>query len=547
VTHLRKGGARIDVWTSVSVLKDAAGEPIGVVAVNRDVSTLKRAREAVADSERKYRHLVEDMQDVVFAMDATGTVTYISPRAEEFTGWAPDEITGRSFLEFIHPDDCEAETAHFADQMRGVPGDSEFRVIDKFGSVHWVRSSSRAVEHGGQIVGLRGVLDDITDRKRDEEENLRIEKLESLAVLAGGIAHDFNNILTAVTANLSVAAEEAAAGEDVADSIEDARRAAAMAKALTLQLLSFSKGGEPVKETTSIGEIVTASAKFALSGAASKLKLSIADDLWLAEVDPSQIGRMIENLVINADQSMGDGGTVVVKLGNVDPFAAKDDQRPSVLPGRSIKLTVADSGKGIPESDLQRIFDPYFTTKEQGSGLGLASVHTVVNRHGGRISVKSEEGRGTTFTVLLPAVEGRAHESSVPSQQSTVLGERILIMDDDRLVQISARRALTRLGYDVVIAEDGDLALGKYVAARSNGQPFDLVIMDLVIPGGMGGKEAIKRLLEIDPRARAIVSSGYSTDPVMSDYQEHGFKGAVAKPWDLDEIGRTIREVLDGG
>jgi len=545
VMHRRKDGSRVDIWTSVARLTSPAGEPIGVVAVNRDITALKRAREAVAESEQQYRHLVEDMQDVVYALDEAGVVTYISPRVEVHTGWVPDDIIGRNFLEFVHPDDRDEMIEHYSQQLLGARLEGEFRIIDKRGDTHWVRSSSRAIEQTGAITGVRGVLVDITDRKRIEEENLRIAKIESLAVLAGGVAHDFNSILTSVTANLSIAAEEAVAGEDVSRSIAEARRAAAMAKSLTQRLLSLSKGGAPVKQVILIGETVAESARFALSGATSRLELRIARGVWPVEADPSQIASMVENLVLNADQAMGEGGTVTVVLENVGPPPVEDGRRPSFPPDRSIRLTVSDGGCGIPEADLQRIFDPYFTTKEHGSGLGLASVHTVVSRHGGRISVSSEVGEGTTFTVTLPAATGTVTRSSAPPRPIAAAGERVLVMDDDKLVQSSAERALTRLGYDVEIAADGDAAIGKYVEALGSGRRFDLVIMDLVIPGGIGGKEVVQRLLEIDPGVRAIVSSGYSSDPVMSDHLEHGFRAAVAKPWDLAEISHRIREVLD--
>jgi CheY-like chemotaxis protein len=366
-------------------------------------------------------------------------------------------------------------------------------------------------------------------------------------VLAGGIAHDFNNILTSVTANLSIAAEEASAGEDISQSISEARRAASMARALTQQLLAFSKGGEPVKKVASVGEIVRESARFALSGAASDLDLTVANGLWNCEVDPPQIGRVIENLVINADQAMAPGGTVEVRVENATRRLDREQPGGEPVPARCVEISVADSGRGIREEDLQRVFDPYFTTKIDGSGLGLATVHNIVNRHGGRITVRSAIGEGTVFTVLLPAVNRPVRASTVPPGSPLDGVGRILVMDDDVLVQRASERVLTRLGYDVEVVDDGDSALAEYERARGEGRPFDLVIMDLVIPGGMGGKEAIGRLLEIDPAARAIVSSGYSTDPVMSDHLELGFKAAVSKPWSLEEIGRTIREVIEGG
>jgi PAS domain S-box-containing protein len=542
---VRGDGSRFKASLEAGPIVDKEGNFVGAIACVTDITGRTMAEEAIRDSEKKYRELVEDINDVVFAVSADGTISYINKRVKAFTGWTSDEIVGRHIMEFIHPDDHGNMAERFAKHIAGEGQPDEFRVPTKKGHILWVRSSARTVVEDGKVVGLRGILTDITAEKMAEEENLRIAKLESLAVLAGGIAHDFNNILTAVTANLSVASREAAAGEDVLDSIDDARRAAALAKALTNQLLSLSKGGEPVKKALEFSELLEERVHLALSGSSSKADLSVADDLWAVEMDPGQIGQAIENLVINADQAMPDGGTIRIVAQNLVHKDTGGGARSSYLPGSYVKVTVQDDGVGISEEHQQRIFDPYFTTKDGGSGLGLATAHSVVGKHGGRISVSSDEGQGTTFTVLLPAYLGEARESIIPPKIPLEGHERILVMDDDPMVLRSASRVLLRLGYDIDTAIDGASALGAYRDARDKGRPFDLVIMDIVIPGAMGAKEAIKELLELDPGARAIVSSGYSTDPIMADHRAYGFRAAVAKPWNLEELGRAIREVLD--
>jgi PAS domain S-box-containing protein len=481
----------------------------------------------------------------VYAIDTSGTITYISPRAEAYTGFTPEEIAGRNFIEFIHPDDRELQLSRFAEQLTGGEFTDEFRVVDKDGKVLWVRSSGRSIEERGVVVGMRGVLTDITAEKRSEDEDLRVAKLESLSVLAGGIAHDFNNILTSVIANLSVAADEVAAGESVAESIVEARSAAAMAQALTRQLLTFSKGGDPVKKVLSIGDLLRERIQLMLTGSRSSIDLQVPESLWPVEMDPSQIGQAIDNLVINADQAMPDGGMIRVSAGNSFFDGSDHGRRTSVPPGRYVWIEVADQGSGIPAHALSKIFDPYFTTKLDGSGLGLATTHSVVTRHGGRIRVRSEPGQETVFTIHLPAAEDDV-ALETPRKSNPSLGSgRILVMDDDRLLLKSAVRVLRRLGYQVQTAVDGDTALAEYEAAAAVGKPFDLVILDIVIPGGMGGGETIARLREIDPDIRAIVSSGYSTDPIMANYKDYGFGGVVAKPYDLGELGRAVREVLE--
>ena len=377
----------------------------------------------------------------------------------------------------------------------------------------------------------------VTDSKRAEAERLRAQKLESLGVLAGGIAHDFNNILTAVLGNLS-AARHAEPDDDVPEILRDAEKAALSARSLTHQLLTFSRGGAPIRKVVSLEEALREAARFALRGAKARAELSIAEDLWPASADEGQIRQVVHNLVLNADQAMPAGGVVAVRADNLE--IAGGEGVP-LRPGRYVRVAVADTGVGLSREHLDRIFDPYFTTKQHGSGLGLTTSYAIVKKHDGHLAVESEPGRGTTFTVYLPASQERAAPPDAQAALAPGKG-RVLVMDDDEAVRRAAGRMLARLGYEVELAKDGDEALRAYAAASGLGRRFDAVIMDLTVPGAMGGKEAMRHLAALDPEARGIVSSGYSTDPVMADFRAHGFCCVLTKPYDVEDLSRALAE-----
>jgi two-component system cell cycle sensor histidine kinase/response regulator CckA len=385
------------------------------------------------------------------------------------------------------------------------------------------------------------VFSDITEKRRMEDELQRAQKLESIGILAGGIAHDFNNILTAVIGNLSLAKIHARPEDEIYERLNEAGKAASIAKDLTQQLLTFSKGGAPIKKVASIKEILSDTTEFALSGSNVRCRYDIPEDLWSVECDVGQISQVINNLIINAKQAMPAGGTVDLAARNA--VVAKRDKLP-LADGKYLKIVVRDRGVGIPPEHLSMIFDPYFTTKQRGSGLGLATTYSIVKNHGGYIRVETKEGSGTSFEVYLPStgkviMPARRISRGLPSGRG-----RILLMDDEDVVRKVAGTLLKYLGYEVTIALDGAEMLELYRKARSQGRPFDAVILDLTIPGGMGGKEAVRRLLEIDSKAVAVVSSGYSNDPIMANYRKYGFKGVVAKPYEIDDLGATLQKVL---
>ncbi len=401
--------------------------------------------------------------------------------------------------------------------------------------------SERPVEvmaHIIQIDGRRVVYQEFRDiwfRKRMEQELGNIQRLQSLGVLAGGIAHDFNNILTAILANVSMARLYGEFDDDISQMLADAEKASLRAQGLTQQLLTFAKGGEPIKKTVRISAFLQESAAFALSGSNTRCEYLMPDDIRRVEADEGQLIQVFQNLVINADQAMPEGGVVKIRAENV---RIKEDDY--------VKISVEDQGIGIPEEHLPKIFDPFFTTKERGRGLGLAIAFSVVHRHGGHMEVESAPGGGTAFHVYLPASDTSA-EPAEGAQDEPPRGEgRVLVVDDERIVRRSVEKVLKRLGYEVGAAKDGREGIELYESAREEGRPFDAVIMDLTIPGELGGKKTVGRLRKLDPDAKVIVSSGYSDDPVMSRFGEYGFDGVLVKPYKVADLATELQRVLSG-
>jgi signal transduction histidine kinase/ActR/RegA family two-component response regulator len=381
---------------------------------------------------------------------------------------------------------------------------------------------------------------DITERRRMEEELLKAQKIESLGVLAGGIAHDFNNMLTVILGNIVLAKMKLNKDDDVFIRLDKAESAINRAMELTRNLLTFSKVGELSVKTVEIGELVRETASFALSGSKSKCIFSIPKDLWPVQIDEGQIRQVIENLVINADQAMPNGGAINVKCENLE--TCPQEMKPS-KDLRCVKISIADHGKGISPEIRGKIFDPYFSTKEGKSGLGLATSYSIVSKHGGQLTGESREGEGAVFSIFLPVGEEGIRPRQI--ERKALEGcRRVLVMDDENEVREVAEGILKTIGCETTQAKDGEEALELYLKAGEEGRPFDVVILDLTVSGGMGGKETISRLLEIDRNVNAIVSTGYLNDPVMSDYMQYGFKGALNKPYKLQELKEVLSLVF---
>ncbi len=543
-THYRKDGSSYPAEIYLNAI-NFKGNPM-ILAIGRDITEHKNALEYLQKSEEKYRNLYESIRDAFVSLDMEGNIIEFNKQYLNMVGYTGDEIKNYKFTDFTPEKWHKMETEIIKEQIlkRGYSDVYEKEYIKKDGTVFPVEVRGFLLKDDkGNPKSIWKIVRDITERKKMEKEFRKIERLESLGILAGGIAHDFNNLLTGILGNLSLAQikEEE---EDIRELLEEAKLASIQAKNLTQQLLTFAKGGEPIKGEAAIENIIKVSAGFTLHGSNVKCVYDFPPDLWKVEVDKGQISQVIDNLVINAKQAMPEGGKIYIKAEN---FILKEKSSLHLPKGKYIKITVVDEGMGIPEKHLSRIFDPYFTTKQKGSGLGLATVYSIIRKHDGIITVESEVGKGTTFFIYLPVMKEK--KSKIAEGKGTIkpdlLGKgTILIMDDEETVRNTVGGILKRLGYTIVLTKNGDEAIEKYREALDSGKPFDVVILDLTVPGGMGGKETMEKLLQIDPNIKAIVSSGYSTDPVMAHYEEYGFSDVVVKPYDVYELNRALKKVL---
>jgi len=514
-----------------------------------DLTDVRSAEAALAAERERLRVTLRAMAECLLTTDTDGVVQFMNEAAEKLTGWPAGTAIGRG-VEHI----CvlRHEKTHANITMPVARSISEYRVVDfPLHSTLVNRQGLECVVDGrcapmhdqaGRPIGAVVVFRDVTERVRLESELLRSSKLESVGILAGGIAHDFNNILTVVMGNVTLAMLDDKVMAVAGRWLGEAERGVLRARDLTQQLLTFAKGGEPVRKTVQLPEVVREVTEFALHGSKVRCEFDFEEEPWAADVDKGQIGQVVQNLVINAVQAMPEGGLIKIAIHNEEVLP--ESARPLRV-GKYLRLEIADRGLGIREEHLQRIFDPYFTTKQSGSGLGLATVYSIVRRHQGHVDVESDLGRGTTFMIWLPAVV----EIVPPEPEATAnivnMTGRVLFMDDEDTIRTVACTLLERLGFTPEAVPDGAAAVASYAEALLRPDAYRLVIMDLTVPGGMGGLEAMEELRKIDPHVRAIVSSGYSSDPVLSNYRAHGFRGMVPKPYKLTDLARTIRGVLE--
>ncbi len=503
------------------------------------------------EHERSFLTAVLDtVAALVLVLDVEGHIVGFNRACELLTGWSAEEVRGRpAFDALLDPEDRERAEQHFAGVLRGETG--------KGLECHWrTRKGERRVVSCQSTVlhradgSLEFIIEtgvDITDLQDLEEATSRVARLESLGVLAGGIAHDFNNLLMGVSGHVSLAQRHAPANPALHMALRQAMLACRQATELASQLLTFATGGEPVKRCIDLAALVKEVSNFSLRGTGVRAELDLPRGLWWSEVDRAQLSQAIHNLVINALQAMPRGGTVTIEAANVTIGAAWSEGGRILEPGRYVRVAIADEGEGIAAENLEHLFDPWFTTKEEGSGLGLAVAHSVVVRHGGAITVDSVPGEGSTFRIYLPGVDPRSDEVQVPQRpiRPMVSGRRILVMDDELMVREVVGEMLTVLGHSVAFAKDGAEALASYEEARAGDRPYHAVIMDLTIPGGMGGREAMQRLRELDPAAIVIVSSGYANDGALASFKEEGFRAVLPKPYQVRDLARVLGEALE--
>jgi two-component system cell cycle sensor histidine kinase/response regulator CckA len=521
------------------IIKDTGGNYLKVLpSTIENVIKRKRAEEQL----KLIRYSINNSSESTLLLSTTGEILFANQSTFEKLEYSSEELSTLDWSS-ICPEMTQKKIKKLVKQLKekgSVRFESSYRKND--GITYPVNILANY-----QIFGKKEYIfmfaHDITEEKRLEKERQKIQKLESVGILAGGLAHDFNNFLSGIIGNISLAILEAKDNENLIKILNDAKDATDMAKNLTKQLLTFASGGAPIKEMTSIGNIIKETAEFNLRGSNVKCFFDIPNDIWKVEADKSQISQVISNLIINADQAMPEGGVITIKLEN------KVIKENSALPldkGKYIKITIEDKGLGIAEKHLSKIFDPYFTTKQKGSGLGLATTYSIIEKHNGYITVDSKLGTGTTFYIYLPATVTKeiAKVEKPKEEERKRTKSRILFMDDEKIVRNALGRMLKILGYEAEFATDGEEALEKYKEAMNDEIPFDAVILDLTVPGGMGGKETIKKLLELDHEIKALVSSGYSNDPVMANYQDYGFKGIIVKPYDAEELSNAISKLL---
>ncbi|HEX2916286.1 MAG TPA: PAS domain S-box protein [Chloroflexia bacterium] len=533
-------------------VKNEQGQIFAGMMVSQEITALKEAEMDVAAEKERLDVTLRSIGDGIITTDMNGNITLLNRVAEELTGWPLNDAVGLpvdTVLRLISENSRQPVPNLISEVLvmgQVVEMKRPTLLIARNGNELRIDDSAAPIrDQNGNIIGTVLVFRDITEQQRTTEEMLKTSKLEALGVLAGGIAHDFNNLLTGILGNLSLARlnlEETADAETL-EFLEEAEQAALRSRDLTQKLLTFARGGTPVKKTTQLAQIIEDAAKFALHGATVNCEFNFAPDLWTVEVDAGQVSQVIQNLVLNAVQAMPKAGKLEIKGENIEVTEGSNPVA-SLVPGKYVRLSIKDEGVGIPSENLAKIFDPYFTTRVQGSGLGLAVCYSIVKKHDGQIIVESDVNKGSTFQVYLPiSFTSKVEKLPVKEANSTGHG-RVLVMDDEPALRQVADNLLSHLGYEVEVARDGEEAITYYRQAMRQGNPFGVVLLDLVVPNGLGGKQTLSGLLEIDKDVKAIVCSGYSNDPVMANYRQHGFKGVLVKPYRLQELSSLVQEVI---
>jgi PAS domain S-box-containing protein len=587
-TMRTSSGREVPISLSMSAMVDRTGALQGMILIGRDITQRKAAQEALQRAHDELEVRVRDrtaelaesnlrvleekellavtlgsIGDGVITTDNDGVVILMNGTAESLTGWTAAEATGRPIKQVLN-----LETAD-----KGVPVPDPVKqvleaktvielpdgctLIAKDGSRRRIADSGAPIANAsGAIIGVVLVFRDVTERQLLEQELVKMKKLESVGILAGGIAHDFNNLLTGIAMNLFIAKTEIPPEQKAHEFIREAEAATFRATRLTQQLLTFAKGGKPVRKVDSIADLITDATGFLLSGTTVNYVLDLEKDLLPVLMDKGQIDQVLSNVVINAKQVMTQGGTITIKGENVavdvEGFAGKRHAGTlnRLRPGLYVKISVCDQGPGISPEIIDRIFDPYFTTKSEGSGLGLTIAYSIIQKHEGTLTVESVPGSGSVFSFYLPA----APEAPSTPADTAIHGvplekvqkaRRILIMDDEPAIRKAMAGLLEKLGFEVVGAANGEEAVRIFTEAHEAGRNFSLVILDLTVVGGMGGKECVRLLARVDPSVRAIVSSGYSTDPAMAAHAAFGFAAALPKPYELEQLMAVIHQVLE--
>lgn len=538
-------GTVVERYTGPVLSQD--GQNYGRIWTFHDITNFKRVERLLAEEKEQLSITLRSIGDGVITTNINGEILTINKAAVELTGWEAEEAAGKPLREIFNivneisrkPSECPVSKV--LETKATVELANYTVLISKNGSEHLIADSAAPIRNGkDEITGIVLVFRDVTEKQKLETSMQRTQKLESLGVLAGGIAHDFNNLLNGVFGFLELAKVGALKGNIalVKEYLDDSLDVSKRTLALTRQLLTFAKGGEPSLKTVQLAPILKKFTQFALSGSNIACHFKIDDNLWPCDCDENLIGQVIDNLVINAKQSMADGGTITVSACNVATI--ENHGNSNNKENKFIKISIKDTGIGIPRDHLQKIFDPFFSSREKGHGLGLATVYSIVKRHNGSIDVQSEPGKGSIFHVLIPASEKPVITDDEPLTAKTEGSGTIIIMDDEDFILKVTSHMLSSLGYESILTKSSLEATESFSEAEKKGKKIAALILDLTVPGGKGGKEALPRIQEIRADIPVIAMSGYSDDPVIANPPKHGFTDAIAKPFTISQLSAVL-------
>ncbi len=523
--------------------------------LEKEILQRKQAEESLESEKERLAVTLRSIGEGVIAVDNHMKITLINDMAELIVGWSFEEAISRNLDEVfflynsINGQKIENPAGESINNGEMVMFGHQTKILSKNNTEIYASITCAPIrDKGNKIIGAILAFRDMSEHKKVEEELLKISKLESLSLLASGIAHDFNNFLTGIVGNISLAKMLAPPEGEIYKILTSAEDISFQAKELTVQLLTFARGSTANKKLTNIGELLKNSINFMARGSSVKCEFKINDNLAHVEIDVGQINQVVSNLVINSIQAVPEGGLIRVTAENINILGEK----PPLKTGRYVKIIFKDNGCGIEEKNLTKIFDPYFTTKAKGNGLGLSSVYSIIKSHGGLITAESKPGEGASFIIYLPAADGTAAEpggevkTAAVKDKKTGIKGKILIMDDEELIRNITSQLLNHLGFEAHCAPDGAEAITLYKEAIKSNTPFDLVITDLTVPGGMGGVEMIQKIIEFDPGVKAIAASGYFSDQSkIEDFEKSGFKEYITKPFKINELVKTITKLIE--
>lgn len=502
----------------------------------QEKSLIKRLETELRSTKAHLESILVHSFDLILHIKKDGTIRYVNRQLDSELGYLQDELQGRHILDIVPDHQKEFILEKWNEVNEGISGTYETQLIKADGILMDCLISQSPAEG---LDGFIMVIHNISDRRTMEHELLKMQSLESVSTFAGGFAHDFNNILTVILGNISLA-KMYVMEKEVYNYLVEIEKAAIRAKDLSMQLLTFSEGKKPFKTLTAIDKLIKDSTLPALKGTKVNCEFFISPDLWNVEIDRRQIGQAMNNLIIHAYHAMSNGGTINIQAYNV---SLGSENMLGLKSGDYIKISMRTQGLVIPYENTEKIFDPSSTNQPDGGSLELATAYSIVKNHNGHITLESKAGFGITFYIYLPASSDKLDIKEGGKRLIRGQGS-VLVMDDEDMVRLVTGKMLYQLGYTAEFVKNGDEAIKVYKKAKKSSNGFDAVIIDLTIPGGMGGKETIKKLIDFDPQVKAIVASGYAHDPVMSEYKDYGFCGAVPKPFTIEELGNLLQSIL---